>query len=242
MYCLSAGLACLVASTSLVQALVLKKYSNLDSVPVGEPAAIWFGDGQVKIELARRKNRQRGSGTLCRGCTCRREQDRVCVVHSLWHEFLDWLPDGTQPWQHISPAAARAFLRETLFSLQVNAYFLRSVWGLGECASPVTGSACSHVRHSRFQEGTCSGRHQRSSSVSGMLSRVRIWPSVAPHWLVFWKRGSGAVRRSCTTSKKRTWKECVSFLACLAVLGTRVGVQDLAIEVACQSEDEVWID
>ena len=102
------------------QALILRKFSHADLVPKMEQAAVWFGAGQVHMSLARRKNRPQGSGVLSRKCSCRGSPNRLCVVHHVWHGFLAELPDGQQPWAHITAAEARRVVRLVLQRLQVS--------------------------------------------------------------------------------------------------------------------------
>ena len=86
-------------------------------------AAIWRADNEICVKLRSRKNMQRGSGVLRRGCTCS-GIPAVCPVHVLWEQYLDGLPAGTSPWAGISPAAALRDIRLLLRRMNARLRFL----------------------------------------------------------------------------------------------------------------------
>ena len=43
----------------------------------------------------------------------------MCAVHTLWDRFFAHLPDGHEPWQHITASEARCRLRMLLNTLGV---------------------------------------------------------------------------------------------------------------------------
>ena len=85
---------------------------------MGTQSIVWKDGDTVCMQMLRRKNRQHGSGVLKRICTCKGDP-LLCVVHMLWDRFLAHLPDGAQPWAHISPGTARSRLHQILHVLRV---------------------------------------------------------------------------------------------------------------------------
>ena len=86
-------------------------------------AAIWRDHDEICVKLRSRKNMQRGSGVLRRGCTCS-GIPAVCPVHVLWEQYLVGLPAGTSPWAGISLAAALRDIRLLLRRMNVCLCFL----------------------------------------------------------------------------------------------------------------------
>ena len=86
-------------------------------------AAIWRDHDEICVMLRSRKNMQRGSGVLRRGCTCG-GIPAVCPVHVLWEQYLGGLPAGTSPWAGISPAVALRDIRQLLRRMNVCLCFL----------------------------------------------------------------------------------------------------------------------
>ncbi len=79
---------------------------------------VWREGEVVCLRMLRRKNRPHGSGTLRRVCTCSGSR-HMCVVHTLWDQFLGLLPVGTMPWNGIAPGEALFRLRRVLTRLGV---------------------------------------------------------------------------------------------------------------------------
>ena len=96
----------------------MRKCRPDSSLAMGTQTIVWKDGDTVCVQMLRRKNRRHGSGVLKRVCTCQRDP-LLCVVHMLWDNFLAHLPDGAQPWTHISPGVARSRLHQILRVLRV---------------------------------------------------------------------------------------------------------------------------
>ena len=79
---------------------------------------VWRDGEVVCLRMLRRKNRPHGSGVLRRVCTCS-GSSHMCVVHTLWDQFLGLLPEGTRPWHDVAPGEALFRLRRVLARLGV---------------------------------------------------------------------------------------------------------------------------
>ena len=79
-------------------------------------SAIYVEGSKVVLQLARRKNRPRGS-VLRRSCWCS-TCTHTCPIHVLWPMFAV-MPVGHKPFENITPAAALGRLRHMLAAVGV---------------------------------------------------------------------------------------------------------------------------
>jgi len=100
------------------EALLACKGNPSDSGTETQQTLVWREGDEICVRILRRKNRQQGSGTMRRQCTCQGSA-LMCAVHGLWERFWENLADGTQPWADISPGYARMRLRKVLQRLSV---------------------------------------------------------------------------------------------------------------------------
>lgn len=103
----------------LAQALPICKAHPDSPGASEEQTIIWLQDDAVCLRIRRRKNRQGGSGTLKRICSCKGGVS-TCAVHTLWHKFFAELPEGAHPWSQISADKARQRLRQVLGRLGIH--------------------------------------------------------------------------------------------------------------------------
>ena len=92
--------------------------------PAAQSVVYLDGQGVLCLKLRSRKNKPEGS-LLRRSCSCAADP-RLCVVHRLWHGFLEHFSLGEMPWADISAAAAITLLRNVLRALGVWRSFLIS--------------------------------------------------------------------------------------------------------------------
>ena len=96
-----------------LQALPICKASPSQAAFQGKQTLIWRDNDTICLRIRRRKNRQGGSGTLMRVCSCAGSRN-TCAVHMLREQFFAHLPEGAEPWADLSADYARQRLRRLL--------------------------------------------------------------------------------------------------------------------------------
>ena len=102
----------------LCQALPMQRGYGRGS-PAGAQSLLWHENNELCLELASRKNRQRGSGVIRRRCTCQGNMD-ICPIHVLWETFAARAAPGQRLWPGVTAGGARTRLRQLLSKLHVD--------------------------------------------------------------------------------------------------------------------------
>ena len=205
-------------------------------------SAIWKEKDEVLVKLSSRKNCQAGSGVLRRGCCCAKSP-KLCPVHALWCGYLADVPDGTMPWKHVSPAKVLGWIRSVLRILSVSVVcdtFLCVVsTGFGHGRSPMRRRMV-HIH-----------------SEGGWPAYVRAANGIGDGWYLSsgWQDLLEGGSSMAQILRAGQWKSA-AFLRYLNMAdvekvlpgifppvhpGARM-CKGAVLEVACDSEDEEWID
>ena len=88
------------------------------SLAASQQTIVWRERDEICIRILKRKNRQQGSGTIRRKCSCQ-FSERLCPVHKLWDGFFAHLEEGVAPWGQLTPNYVRLRLRRILDVLKI---------------------------------------------------------------------------------------------------------------------------